>query len=238
MRAIVYYMPLPLYSEESQRKLIDLWRRSWEKQGWDTAVLNEANAREWPGFDKLNENVSRLPSEYSTGFDKQCFLRWAAAAAQKDDVLALCDYDVINYGFAPLPPLPREGPLREALASRAGMLVCSEDPPQPVDMGCIISTPARFAEIAQMFADWKVGPGDWNDSATYHGYHVSDASIFTRMFEHKNCPKPEWLVKHFGVMGRWPRPIAKNSKIVHYGYDLIAAGMSPKHAHIENIRPL
>lgn len=226
MRAVTYYMPLPLYSEESQRALIALWEKSWQKHGWQTSVLNEANAREWPGFDKLNENASRLPSEYSTGFDKQCFLRWAAAAAQTDDVLALCDYDVVNYGFNPPP------------CDDSKMFVCCEDPPQPVDMGCIFGPPRRFAAIAQMFSDWKVGPGDWNDSSTYHGYHVSDASIFTRMFEHKNAPKPCWLVKQLGVMGRWPRPVAKTSKIVHYGYDLIAAGMSPKHAHIENIRPI
>lgn len=227
MRAITYYMPLPLYSEDSQRRLIDLWRRSWEKHGWDTAVLNVANAQQWPGFEQLDRNVSSLPSEYSVGFDKQCFLRWAAAAAQNDPNIALCDYDVINYGFRP-PEIDMER-----------MRVYCEDPPQPVDMGCIIGPPWAFGGIARMFADWKVGPGDWNDSSTYHGYHVSDASIFTRLFEHKNCPKPDWLVKEFGgVMGRWPRPIAKTSKIVHYGYDLIAAGMSPKHAHIENIRPI
>lgn len=233
MRAICYYMPISLYSEESQRALIDLWRRSWEKHGWQTSVLNEANAREWPGFDKLNDNASRLPSEYSTGFDKQCFLRWAAAAAQTDNVLALCDYDVINYGFSPasFQGAPDLDP------NTCGMLVCCEDPPQPVDMGCIISSPKRFGEIAQMFADWQVGPGDWNDSSTYHGYHVSDASIFTRMFEHKNCHKPMWLTKHFGVMSRWPRN-AQTAKIIHYGYELIAAGMSPKHVHIENIRPI
>ena len=228
MRCYCYYMPVGLYDEESQRKLIDVWERSWRKSGYEPIVLNEGDAKQHPMYDKFNENVSKLPSEYGPNYDRACFMRWLAMAAQTDGKYGgglMLDYDVISYGFPVIEPDPDK------------MKIYCEHPPVPIDMGAVLGTREQYEAMASIYANWTPDQGDWNKSKTYNGYHCSDLSLLVRMFEHKNYPKPPWLVKEFGYSGRFPRPSYKTAQIVHYGYDMKLAGHWPKWQHIERLRP-
>ena len=217
-------MPVGLYDEDSQRKLIDVWERSWRKSGYEPIVLNEGDAKQHPMYDRFNENVSKLPSEYGPNYDRACFMRWLAMAAQPDGGLML-DYDVISYGFPLLTPDPKT------------MQIFCEEPPVPIDMGAVLGTKQHYEDMSHIFANWTPDRGDWNDSSTYHGYHCSDLSLLVRMFEHQNYPRPSWIQKTFGYSGRFPRPSYKTARAVHYGYDMKLAGHWPKWAHIERLRP-
>lgn len=227
MRCYTYYMPVGLYDDESQRRLIDVWARSWEKHGWEPIVLNEGDARQHPMWERFNQRVSSLPSEYGPLYDRACFIRWLAMAAQEAGTHGggiMLDYDVINYGLSPREPDPNK------------MVVFCEHPPIPVDLGAVLGTREHYQKMCEIIANWTPDKNDWNDSSTYHGYHCSDLSLLVRMFEHKNFPKPEWLQKECGVQGRFPRESFKTAPLVHYGFDMKHAGFWPKYQWIEKLR--
>jgi hypothetical protein len=226
MRVYTYYMPIGLYDEYSQRKLIEVWARSWSKFGWEPIVLNEGDAQQHPWYWDYKAHVWNLPTEYGHDYEGSCFLRWLAMAAQATDGGGgmMTDYDVINYGLSPMPPDPNK------------MKIFCEPPPIPVDMGAVLGTKKHYEEICKIHMGWKPHPiHDWNNSAKL--LHCSDLSLMVRMFENGNFPKPEWLVKTFGYSGRFPRPSYKTARLVHYGYDMKLAGHWPKWTWIERLRP-
>lgn len=226
-RCYCYYEPVGMYDDHSQRALIDVWARSWRKQGWDPIVLNPGDAMQHPMWERFEANVSKLPSEYGPLYDKACFRRWLAMAAQtsgKHGGGLLLDYDVINYRMTPFEPEPDKM-----------VLFCETR--QSICMGCVMGTQAHYEFMSNLMANWKVGPEDWNDSTTYRGYHCSDLSMLVRMFDGKNWPKPEWLVKEPGVQGFFPRETFRTAPVVHYGFEMKAAGFFPKYQHIERLRP-
>jgi hypothetical protein len=227
MRVYTYYTPISLYDEDSQRRLIDVWARSWSKQGWEPIVLNEGDCVYHPLYEEYKRRVFSLPTEYGNEYDGQCFMRWLAMANQLSGPEGggmMTDYDVINYGLKPISPEPDK------------MQIFCENPPVPVDMGAVLGPRKLYDWMAKIYLGWKPDAGDWNDSSTYHGYHCSDLSLIVRMFEHKNFPKPNWLEKRFGHFCRFPHECYKTADLVHYGYDMKPAGFWPKWAHIEKVR--
>lgn len=226
MRCYCYYTPVGLYDDESQRNLIDVWSRSWRKSGYEPIVLNEGDAMQHPLYNRFNENISKLPSEYGPLYDRACFMRWLAMAWQADGNYGgglLLDYDVISYGF----PIMEPNPDKMKIFCEWG---------HPVYMGTVLGTRDHYEKMAENFANWVPDSGDWVDSKTYHGFHCSDLSLLVRMFEVKNYPKPPWLEKAFGFSGLYPRPSARTAKSVHYGYEFILDGHNPKWKYIEQIR--
>jgi hypothetical protein len=178
-------------------------------------------------WERFNQRVSSLPSEYGPLYDRACFIRWLAMAAQEAGTHGggiMLDYDVINYGLSPREPDPNK------------MVVFCEHPPIPVDLGAVLGTREHYQKMCEIIANWTPDKNDWNDSSTYHGYHCSDLSLLVRMFEHKNFPKPEWLQKECGVQGRFPRESFKTAPLVHYGFDMKHAGFWPKYQWIEKLR--
>jgi len=221
-------MPVGLYTDDSQRALIEVWRRSWERQGWEPVVLNESDAAQHPLWEQFNAKVSGLPSEYGPFYDRACWVRWMAMAAQTSGKYGgglMLDYDCIAYNFPPRDPDPDK------------MILFCEHPPIPIDMGIVLGTAEHYEAFCKIVLGWIPDKNDWNDSSTYHGMHCSDLSLLVRMFQHKNFPKPDWLVRENGVQGRFPRESYKTAPIVHFGYDTILAGYSPKWQHIEKLRP-
>lgn len=216
-----YFMPVPgLYSTDSQYRLIDVWRRSWAKAGWNPRVLDESFVKGHPRYNFFKSRYWALPTEYGNEYCGACFFRWLAVAMAGGGMLT--DYDVINYGFEPRDPEERE------------MIIYCDDPPPTIFMGAVLGTANQFETMAQIFADWNPDKFDWNDHAKL--MHCDDLSMLVRMFETKTYPKPEWLVKKPGC-GLYDFSPWKTSKLVHYGYAMHAAGLWPKHAHIENLRP-
>lgn len=77
-------------------ELLQKWKRSWAKAGWDAEILTEEDARAHPQWPKLHLALRRLPSSNPTGYDAACYFRWLAVAARGGGWLS--DYDVLNYG--------------------------------------------------------------------------------------------------------------------------------------------
>lgn len=216
-----YYVPLnqmpDLWSPSSQRLLIDVWRRSWAKQGWNPVVLNETHARRHPRFTEFKKKFWELPTEYGHNYEGPCFMRWAAAAAVGGGLLV--DYDVINYSFPPQDPDPHQ--MR---------ILC--DTTHCLFMGAALGTRQRFEDMCQLFFDWTPDQRDWNPNATPPMYHCSDLEFLHQTLEKKTRVCPVWLKKVDGCT-LYPKI---SGSMVHYGYAMKLDGRWPKHQWIEKVR--
>jgi hypothetical protein len=218
MNVYTYYMPvLHLWSEESQRRLIEVWRRSWAKQGWNPIVLSEGDAAQHPRYAEFKKKFWELPTEYGHDYEGACFMRWVATANCGGGMMT--DYDVINYNFAPREPKPDK------------MVIFSE-PDTALFMGAIHAPKALFEQMCQNFLDWQPDQRDWNAHANL--FHCSDLTYLQQVMLFKNRPALPWLVKEPGC-SEYPN---MGGSMVHFGYHLIENGFKPKHAWIEKLRPL
>lgn len=87
-----------------QTPLLDLWRRSWERTGFECVVLGppeDRNDRWVEGLDGPWKEWLSL-SNNAWNYTRACYLRWYAYASQgyTDDIV-FCDYDVINWDVTP-----------------------------------------------------------------------------------------------------------------------------------------
>lgn len=147
-----YFVPVPHIDQREQWLLIDLWKYSWRKAGWNPVVLN-------PGFisEEHNGLVSKLdalPSINPPGYDAARYRRWLAMAAYGG---WLVDYDCTNNGFEPR-PVPKR------------LTVYETNDPCP----SLVAGPAsEFLRIAKLFAERGPCLG-----STFSGRpHVSDMFI-------------------------------------------------------------
>lgn len=224
-QVVTYYVPVQgLWSDESQRALIDVWRRSWEKAGWVATALTEADVASHPRYAFFKEHFDSKPTEYGVTYTSACFMRWLAASHYSSlrgfDVM-LTDYDVVNYGFEP------QG------VRHGEMTIFCDEPPVSVFMGAVLGKPQHFLDMAELFAAAAPCEHDWNNHAKL--FHQDDLHLLMRMFENKTLPKPDWLVKRPGC-ALFDYQAWRSSKLVHYGYAMRALGYWPKHEHIEKLR--
>ena len=77
--------------------VIDHWRRSWAKQGWNPVVLGIEDAKRNPMFKEFDARCRKLPTVNTAEYELACYRRWMAVAAAGGGFMS--DYDVINYGF-------------------------------------------------------------------------------------------------------------------------------------------
>lgn len=224
-QVVTYYVPVEgLWSVESQRALIDVWRRSWEKAGWVATVLTEADAVTHSRYNFFKEHFDAKPTEYGVTYTSACFMRWLAAShygSLRGINILLSDYDVINYGFEPQNVRPDE------------MTIFCDAPPSTVFMGVVLGSPQHFLDMAELFAAAKPCEHDWNSHANM--YHQDDLHLLMRMFENQTLEKPEWLVKRPGC-ALFDYQSWRTSKLVHFGYAMKQLGHWPKHEHIEKLR--
>jgi hypothetical protein len=224
-QVVTYYVPVEgLWSVESQRALIEVWSRSWEKAGWTATVLTEADVASHPRFAFFKEHFDAKPTEYGVQYTSACFMRWLAAAhygSLRSDGIMLVDYDVVNYGFEPQELRPNE------------MTIFCDEPPATVFMGAVLGRPQHFLDMAELFAAAKPGEHDWNTHAKL--FHQDDLHLLMRMFENKTLDKPEWLVKLPGC-ALFDYQSWRTSKLVHFGYACKQLGYWPKHEFIEKLR--
>jgi hypothetical protein len=223
---VTYFTPIPeLWDPDSQWKLIDVWRRSWQKAGWNTVVLQEADVCSHPRFDFFYEHFNAKPSEYGHLYTNACWLRWLGAhhyGALRGIPILLSDYDVTNHGLAPLPPWENE------------MTIFCDEPPMSIFMGAVLGAPQHYLDMCELFAAAKPDDHDWNRHAQL--FHQDDLSLLSRLFDTKTLIKPDWLRKRPGC-SLFDYSGYRTSKLVHWGYAMKQAGFWPKHAWIEKLRP-
>jgi hypothetical protein len=217
MNVYTYFMPVRgLRPPEEELRLIDVWKRSWAKQGWKPVVLNEAVAQKHPRFAEFKKKFWDLPTEYGHDYEGACFMRWVATAAMGGGMMT--DYDVINYSFAPQAPLPDR------------MQIFANNPPGGIFLGMVLATKELYERMCQRFLSWELTQADWNPNARPEPmYHCSDLSLL------HNYPIPDWIVRTPGC-GLYPHGDWNRAHVVHYGYEMHHAGFWPKFAYIEKIR--
>ena len=84
-----------------QTQQIELWKQLWTERGWDARVLTMADARRHPLFESLYERIQKLNmcAEGFPMFQRLCFARWLAYAADGDGWMS--DYDILPMNFDP-----------------------------------------------------------------------------------------------------------------------------------------
>jgi len=76
-------------SQQAHEDLVKAWEDAWQMRGWDTKVLNEADAKDHPDFEAFQQKlIDANVSEY----DRRCFWRWLAMANQENGGW-MSDYD-------------------------------------------------------------------------------------------------------------------------------------------------
>lgn len=100
MKVYTYYQNI---NHSSQNELIDLWKISWSRQGYEPIVLNLEDAKKHSYFETLNTEMRRIFKEI-TGkqigeYGMSCWFRWLAYATQTEEKFYVSDYDAINVNF-------------------------------------------------------------------------------------------------------------------------------------------
>jgi hypothetical protein len=104
------------FSTESQ-ELINIWKKSWQKYGWKTVILDESHANNNPLFGKLDldnpdANFYKTINPSMWRYHRSCYCRLLAYCqyVRENGATLYADYDVMNYGFLPgiLKPTPED----------------------------------------------------------------------------------------------------------------------------------
>lgn len=100
MKIYTYYEDIGF---STQHKMLDMWKLSWAKHGYEPIVLGLDDAKSHPYFNTLNIEMRKI-FKHITGNDisdygMSCWFRWLAYATQSDECFYVSDYDVINTNF-------------------------------------------------------------------------------------------------------------------------------------------
>lgn len=102
MKIYTYYQDINF---QEQNELINLWKISWSRQGFQPIVLNLADAKKHPYFETLDAEMRRIykviVGKDITDYGMSCWFRWLAYATQEEEFFYVSDYDAINVSFSP-----------------------------------------------------------------------------------------------------------------------------------------
>lgn len=100
MKIYTYYQDINF---NEQNELIDLWKISWSRHGYDPIVLNLEDAKKHAYFNTLDTEMRRIYKEIIgtdiTEYGMSCWFRWLAYATQQEEFFYVSDYDAINVNF-------------------------------------------------------------------------------------------------------------------------------------------
>ena len=95
----LYTNKIPNYLKKS----INLWKHSWERQGFEPILLGPKDAEKHHYYSKFNEKLKKihllLMGKEITQYGMSCWNRWLAYATQPNEKFFVSDYDVINVNF-------------------------------------------------------------------------------------------------------------------------------------------
>lgn len=101
MRVYTYYENINFHAQDN---LLKLWKRSWEKQGFEAIILTRQDAEKSPYYDEFMGELGKI-HPFITGnplgkYGATCYRRWLAYSVQDETgAFLVCDYDVINKNF-------------------------------------------------------------------------------------------------------------------------------------------
>lgn len=214
-------------------RLMNLWRDSWSKIGFEPVVLNEYYARGHAFFADYDKVISALPSVNPPGYDRACFLRWLAMAnaplVDTRELFLMSDYDVM--GYHPEPFLFYGTRIAKAKPPATKLVFFEKYCPS-----LVLGHRATFAAQAQRFYDFgkSFDPNSLREAVVDGRPHVSDQNILesmqSRMPEHYEVLH---LVRSYGETA-WD-----SAPAVHYCNSAMGppkANFQPRWQHIQQLR--
>lgn len=187
-----YYETTHTHNESDQVMMIDHWKRSWAKRGWNPVVLGEQHARLNPLFDMFDKKVSALPTVNSAKYETACYRRWLAVATMGGGFMS--DYDVVNYSFTARKP--------------EGDLVIYESNPYSLNITPSVVGGSAYGFLRACLAFAASNPDDI--VSTENGQpHTSDMIALQKMW-HTGIYTPSPTVELYG-MPDWDK-----APMVHY----------------------
>jgi len=112
MNVISYFQSIPNsdFSKQSE-ELIEVYKQSWSKHGWNPIVLNEAYSKNNELFHKIdldNPDANFYKTIVSSNhtnwkYHRSCYCRLLAYCqyVRENGATLYSDFDVMNYGFTP-----------------------------------------------------------------------------------------------------------------------------------------
>ena len=204
MKVYTYYENINF---KHQNKLLELWKNSWEKHGFEAIILNRTDAEKHPFCVEFIQRLSYLHQHITNKplnrYGLSCWLRWLAYATQLEEKFYVCDYDVINHNFDTIEP---------------------DDVLHLMDANCpciASGTPSQFNELCNTF----VSVTEKNLTSFIEMYnemkfvHYHDQEFFTiYLKQNKDAIKATRKREvFFGIPGEgefWRK------QLVHYGHSL------------------
>jgi len=105
-RVYTYYDDLDCYDDARKQiyqGMINEWKKSWSRAGWDPVVLSRKDAEAHPYFPEysalIKASLAKKQNLNPENYELACFIRWLAVANKGGGFM--CDYDVLNKGFKP-----------------------------------------------------------------------------------------------------------------------------------------
>jgi len=101
MKIYTYYEDINF---KSQKKLLQLWEKSWKDMSFEPVILTLNDAKKSSYYDEYLKSL-KTSCEYITSFEmhgyhRSCYLRWLAYSTQDEIApFLVSDYDVINKNF-------------------------------------------------------------------------------------------------------------------------------------------
>lgn len=209
MNVFTYYEPLPGFEDDA--KLVELWKRSWEQQGWEATVLGRSDAERSPHFAALSRAADRLPTVNPKEYERACYIRHGAfhMVAHPLHFSVFVDYDIVNYGFTVADQLNLGYPLMEMVYH--------------IDHGAVgnyIATKPGIRRIIEVITHWpNTLLTTWNGKPLIEDMHMIQAMAFER----KN------------VVGMYGHGAWQYAKLVHFPNALTP---KPRTATILRERPV
>ncbi len=81
------------------QKIIEIWKKSWSRNGWNPIILTLEDSKKHPDFEDYYNIIKNYPSIHEKKYIDMCYLRWLAIAHVGG---WYTDIDMINYGFKPI----------------------------------------------------------------------------------------------------------------------------------------
>lgn len=101
MKIYTYYQDI---NHPNQKELLELWKVSWSRYGYEPVVLNLEEAKKSPYFNTLDKGIRKfgikLCNHQINDYGMSCWLRWLAYSTQVEEKFYVSDYDAINVNFS------------------------------------------------------------------------------------------------------------------------------------------
>lgn len=85
--------------DSEYQKIIELWKNSWIKNGWEPIILNLNDSKKHPDYESFYNIIKNYPSIHNKEYIDLCYLRWLAIANIGG---WYTDVDMINIDFKPI----------------------------------------------------------------------------------------------------------------------------------------